>query len=67
MAVVNSAGDILATKFIWTWAPLQELTLGYFDIYLVFDILDQIWSRLKYWKKSEVWFYHKFEFCVGIV
>ena len=26
LAVVNSAADIPATKFTWTWTPLQDLT-----------------------------------------
>ena len=26
LAVVNSEGDILATKFTFTWMPLQDLT-----------------------------------------
>ena len=26
LAVVNSAGDIPATKFTWTWTPLRDLT-----------------------------------------
>ena len=26
LAVVNSAGNIPATKFTWTWTPLQDLT-----------------------------------------
>ena len=30
------------------------------------DILDQIWSLLKYGKKCELWFYDKFEYCVRI-
>ena len=35
LAVVNSTGDIPATKFTWTWAPLQDLTEEYCDIYFV--------------------------------
>ena len=36
LAVVNSAGDILATKFTWIWTPLQDLTLEHYDIYMYF-------------------------------
>ena len=46
LAVVNSAGDIHANKFTWTWTPLQDLT--FFTLFC--DIFDQVWSLLKYWE-----------------
>ena len=35
LAIVNSAGDISATKLTWTCTPLQDLTSEHCDIYFV--------------------------------
>ena len=55
IAVVNSAGDILATKFTWTWTPLRDLTYKNIVVFTLFcDIFDQVWSLVKYRKKCEI-------------
>ena len=61
LAVVNSAGDILATNFTCTWTPLQDLNQNIVIFTLFCDIFDQVWSLLKYWKNVN------FDFTINLI
>ena len=45
---LNSVWNIPATKFTWTWTPLQDLIKNIVIFTLFCDIFDQVWSLLKY-------------------
>ena len=54
-------GDIPATKLIWTWTPLQDVTSNIVIFTLFCDIFDQILFLLKYWKNVN------FDFTINLI
>ena len=67
LAVVNGAGGGHTRHYVYMdidAAAGFDLRILYFILF--WDIFDQVWSFLKYWRKCELQFYHEFEFCVRI-